>query len=79
MRDEQNHAPQPVANSTEGSTVVPDRPPTRFEGTPEEIERQWFEQVYTGRGDRDPQLTTRAVLMGECWGCSCRSPTCTPR
>ena len=22
-----------------------------FQGTPEEIERQWFEQVYTGRGD----------------------------
>jgi uncharacterized oligopeptide transporter (OPT) family protein len=35
-----------------------------FKGTPEEIERQWFEQVYTGRGDRDPQLTFRAVIMG---------------
>ena len=22
-----------------------------FQGTPEEIERQWFEQVYKGRGD----------------------------
>src|SRR6516164_1778804 len=35
-----------------------------FQGTPEEIERQWFEQVYTGRGDRDRQLTVRAVVMG---------------
>jgi OPT family oligopeptide transporter len=35
-----------------------------FQGTPEEIERQWFEQVYTGRGDTDKQLTVRAVLMG---------------
>ncbi|HVV00551.1 MAG TPA: OPT family oligopeptide transporter, partial [Verrucomicrobiae bacterium] len=35
-----------------------------FEGTPEEIERQWFETVYTGRGDSQKQLTLRAVLMG---------------
>jgi uncharacterized oligopeptide transporter (OPT) family protein len=35
-----------------------------FKGTPEEIERQWFEKVYTGRGDRQKQLTLRAVLMG---------------
>ncbi len=25
-----------------------------FQGTPEEIERQWFEQVYKGRGDASP-------------------------
>jgi uncharacterized oligopeptide transporter (OPT) family protein len=41
-----------------------ERPPDRFQGSPEEIERQWFEQVYTGRGDRDSQLTVRAVIMG---------------
>ncbi|MEJ0091291.1 MAG: OPT family oligopeptide transporter [Limisphaerales bacterium] len=35
-----------------------------FTGTPEEIERQWFEQVYRGRGDTMKQLTWRAVLMG---------------
>ncbi|HLH52111.1 MAG TPA: OPT family oligopeptide transporter [Verrucomicrobiae bacterium] len=40
----------------------------KFEGTPEEIEQQWFEQVYTGRGDRERQLTFRAVLMGGCLG-----------
>lgn len=39
-----------------------------FKGTPEEIERQWFAQVYTGRGDRMPQLTLRAVLMGSLLG-----------
>jgi OPT family oligopeptide transporter len=39
-----------------------------FQGTPEEIERQWFEQVYTGRGDRMKQLTWRAVLMGSLLG-----------
>ena len=35
-----------------------------FQGTPEEIEQQWFEKVYTGRGDSEKQLTLRAVLMG---------------
>jgi putative OPT family oligopeptide transporter len=39
-----------------------------FRGTPEEIERQWYEQVYRGRGDRLPQLTWRAVLMGSVLG-----------
>ena len=39
-----------------------------FQGTPEEIERQWFEQVYKGRGDSMPQLTWRAVLMGSLLG-----------
>ena len=39
-----------------------------FQGSPEEIERQWFEQVYTGRGDSMAQLTWRAVLMGSLLG-----------
>ena len=39
-----------------------------FQGTPEEIERQWFEQVYKGRGDSMRQLTWRAVLMGSLLG-----------
>ena len=39
-----------------------------FQGTPEEIERQWYEHVYRGRGDRMPQLTWRAVLMGSALG-----------
>lgn len=39
-----------------------------FQGTPEEIERQWFERVYTGRGDSMLQLTWRAVLMGSLLG-----------
>ena len=40
-----------------------------FQGTPEEIERQWYEQMYRGRGDRMLQLTWRAVLMGS-WASS---------
>ena len=39
-----------------------------FEGTPEEIDRQWLEKVYTGRGDTQKQLTLRAVLMGGALG-----------
>jgi OPT family oligopeptide transporter len=39
-----------------------------FKGTPEEIERQWYEQVYRGHGDSMAQLTWRAVLIGSCLG-----------
>lgn len=39
-----------------------------FKGTPEEIERQWYETVYLGRGDRMRQLTLRAILMGTATG-----------
>ncbi len=39
-----------------------------FTGPPEEIQRQWFEQVYRGRGDSMKQLTWRAVLMGSVLG-----------
>jgi len=52
------------------ATDAPDQPPpvAGFEGTPEEIERQWYEQVYRGRGDSMAQLTWRAVLIGSCLG-----------
>ncbi len=43
-------------------------PVAGFKGTPEEIERQWYEQVYRGRGDSMAQLTWRAVLVGSCLG-----------
>ncbi len=39
-----------------------------FEGSPEEIERQWYLQCYQGRGDSMLQLTWRAVLMGSVLG-----------
>jgi putative OPT family oligopeptide transporter len=39
-----------------------------FKGTPEDIERQWYEQVYRGHGDSMAQLTWRAVLIGSCLG-----------
>lgn len=39
-----------------------------FKGTPEEIERQWYEKCYLGRGDTIKQLTWRAVIMGSILG-----------
>ncbi|MGE0479757.1 MAG: OPT/YSL family transporter [Phycisphaerae bacterium] len=39
-----------------------------FTGTPDEIERQWYERCYKGRGDSMLQLTWRAVLMGSVLG-----------
>jgi OPT family oligopeptide transporter len=39
-----------------------------FKGTPDEIEQQWYEQVYLGRGDILPQLTVRAIVMGSLLG-----------
>ena len=39
-----------------------------FKGTPEEIEQQWYDKVYTGRGDSMLQLTWRAILMGSVLG-----------
>ena len=37
-------------------------PAAEVKQTPEQIEREWFENVY--QGDRMPQLTVRAVIMG---------------
>jgi hypothetical protein len=40
--------------------ITDQRPTERL--TPDQIERQWYEHVY--QGDRMPQLTLRAVIMG---------------
>ncbi len=58
---------QPASPDTPGEAAPDadlDLPIQGFKGTPEEIERQWFEKIYTGRGDCQKQLTLRAVLMG---------------
>lgn len=39
-----------------------------FQGTPDEIERQWHDEVYRGRGDVTPQLTWRALFLGSLIG-----------
>jgi uncharacterized oligopeptide transporter (OPT) family protein len=60
-----NLEPQPAKHQAD---VEDELPLHGFTGTPEEIERQWFEQVYRGRGDSMRQLTWRAVLMGSVLG-----------
>jgi OPT family oligopeptide transporter len=35
-----------------------------FKGTAEEIEQQWYDQCYVGRGDTVKQLTWRSIIMG---------------
>lgn len=39
-----------------------------FKGTVEEVERQWYEKCYLGRGDTIKQLTWRAIIMGSVLG-----------
>jgi uncharacterized oligopeptide transporter (OPT) family protein len=58
----------PNAPSPSQATPEFDLPVEGFTGTPAEIERQWFEKVYRGRGDSLRQLTWRAVLMGSVLG-----------
>lgn len=36
--------------------------------SPEELEREWFDKAYTGRGDTMKQLTLRAIIMGSFLG-----------
>src|SRR5215471_10196748 len=59
------NAPSAAAEPIHDQESLPFR---GFRGTPEEIERQWYDEVYTGRGDRMAQLTWRAVLMGSALG-----------
>src|SRR5436305_10643849 len=55
--------PEPVASEENFKLQV-----EGFKGSPAEIERQWFEKVYKGRGDTMVQLTWRAVIMGSVLG-----------
>jgi uncharacterized oligopeptide transporter (OPT) family protein len=53
--------PEKISN-THKSDAEYELPLAGFTGTPEEQDRQWFEQCY--RGDSQRQLTVRAVVMG---------------
>lgn len=55
------HPPIPDSDSNPTNHELP---LAGFQGTPDEIDRQWYEQVYQGRGDSMAQLTLRSVLMG---------------
>jgi uncharacterized oligopeptide transporter (OPT) family protein len=67
-QDSNTRAEPSHSTTTEPSEADFHLPVEGFRGTPEEIERQWFEQVYKGRGDSMSQLTWRAVLMGSVLG-----------
>jgi putative OPT family oligopeptide transporter len=60
----------PASPSSNPSTAAAEYelPVAGFQGSPREIERQWFERCYKGRGDTMLQLTWRAVLMGSALG-----------
>ena len=49
-------------------TGIPTHTPEGRARSAEEIEREWYETVYRGAGDRLPQLTVRAVVMGALLG-----------
>jgi putative OPT family oligopeptide transporter len=45
-----------------------DLPIKGFKGSPEEIERQWYENCFLTRGDTVKQLSSRALIMGSLLG-----------
>ncbi len=58
-----NPAPtSPLTASELGHEFGPDVPALKKDATPEEKDAHWFQHVY--QGDRMPQLTWRAVLLG---------------
>lgn len=62
--------PDPGEHESSGSLrEIPQFTPDGRRRSAEEIEREWFETVYTGAGDRMPQLTWRAIIMGALLGC----------
>ncbi len=62
--DPRHPEPTPAAMGADSDRL----PIEGFKGTPEEIEQEWFDKVYTGRGDSMLQLTWRAVIMGSVLG-----------
>src|SRR5215471_5616467 len=53
----------PVGEHAEGFQELPvEVPPLPDDATPEQKDLHWFKHVY--QGDRMPQLTLRAVIMG---------------
>jgi putative OPT family oligopeptide transporter len=73
MAETEKNAPRdaPAPNPLTGiptHTLDPAAPGGRRARSAEEIEREWYETVYRGAGDRLPQLTVRAVTMGALLG-----------
>src|SRR5437016_14601378 len=53
----------PSPSSADGAQERGALPIAGFQGTPEEIERQWYERAYRGRVDRMRPLTWRRALL----------------
>lgn len=60
--------PPPKQRMPEAAPEQDKLPVEGFKGTPDEIEQQWYDQVYKGRGDSMLQLTWRAIIMGSVLG-----------
>ncbi len=60
---DQPHSSAAAAAATDPNLEQPLRV-DGFQGTPDQIEQQWYQEVYLGRGDVMPQLTWRALWMG---------------
>jgi putative OPT family oligopeptide transporter len=60
--------PPSPPNEAPDFTGIPTHGPDGRPRPAAEIEREWYERVYVGAGDRMPQLTLRAVLMGAALG-----------
>jgi len=60
--------PETPVKPGENENTTYQLPVAGFKGTPDEIEQQWYERCYVGRGDSMWQLTWRAVLMGSVLG-----------
>ncbi|MFZ1684180.1 MAG: OPT family oligopeptide transporter [Candidatus Zixiibacteriota bacterium] len=62
-----NTADQPKASTTTASQDAYENyelPIEGFKGTADEIEQQWYDKCYVGRGDTIKQLTWRSIIMG---------------
>ncbi len=60
--------PATSASATPDPYADYELPVAGFQGSPDEVEQQWYEQCYVGRGDTVRQLTWRAVIMGSLLG-----------
>ncbi len=67
MAETEKSAPRdaPALNPLTG---IPTHTPEGRARSADEIEREWYETVYLGTGDRLPQFTVRAVVMGTLLG-----------
>jgi OPT family oligopeptide transporter len=64
--DQQSQQPLERGESTASQDAYEnyELPVDGFKGTAEEVERQWYEKCYLGRGDTIKQLTWRSIIMG---------------